>query len=473
MKPFLISIIVLWALMAGIITAAPAVANDMRAVNIEAEQKKAALLEKAQREESRARKEAEESRQRIVADKTRLVEAVQRLKNDNRQLESGNNAVAAEIQELHQREQAVSAEIEKMDAALNELLGLIRVNAKDMDAIVSQSPQSAVSSGRSEKLRAIIDQSAFPGMEKLEQMADMLFEEIRSSGEVRTYDGDIVDRSGRETVARILQLGHFTAAYQLPEETGFLLYSDTSQRFFALSKLPDFRDKHLLKQYMAGNAESVPIDISKGGALRQLTHRTNLWERIRSGGPLVWPILAIGVLALLIILERFFYLNRNNINADGLMHAIRRAVADNEWKACRTLCSPKHPKPIARVLAAGIEFRSAGREDMENVLQEAVLREIPKLERFLSTLGMLAAIAPLLGLLGTVTGMIATFDIISWFGTGNARAMAGGISEALITTQTGLFVAIPGLYMLNFLNRRATALKHRISSLGIYLKRYL
>ena len=95
------------------------------------------------------------------------------------------------------------------------------------------------------------------------------------------------------------------------------------------------------------------------------------------------------------------------------------------------------------------------------------------LNRHLWLIAVLAALAPLMGLLGTVTGMIATFDVISIFGTGNAKAMAGGISEALITTQTGLLVAIPGLYMSGFLSRRAESLKQRISAVGIFLRRHV
>ena len=100
-------------------------------------------------------------------------------------------------------------------------------------------------------------------------------------------------------------------------------------------------------------------------------------------------------------------------------------------------------------------------------------RRHTSLDRHLAVIGVLATVAPLLGLLGTVLGMIATFDIIAIFGTGNAKAMAGGISQALITTQTGLLVAIPGLYMRSFLARRAENLKHRIASMGIYLQRYV
>jgi len=95
------------------------------------------------------------------------------------------------------------------------------------------------------------------------------------------------------------------------------------------------------------------------------------------------------------------------------------------------------------------------------------------MDRYLSIIGVLAAMAPLLGLLGTVTGMMATFDVISMFGTGNARAMAGGISEALVTTQTGLLVAIPGLYMHGFLVKRSEKLKLLTASTGIYLQRFV
>ena len=107
------------------------------------------------------------------------------------------------------------------------------------------------------------------------------------------------------------------------------------------------------------------------------------------------------------------------------------------------------------------------------ILDETVVSLVSSLNRYLAAIGVLAGISPLLGLLGTVVGMVNTFDIISIFGTGNAKAMAGGISQALITTQTGLLIAIPGMYMHNFISRRADVLKHRISSVGIYLKRYV
>jgi len=113
-------------------------------------------------------------------------------------------------------------------------------------------------------------------------------------------------------------------------------------------------------------------------------------------------------------------------------------------------------------LTAGLECCHLGREIMENSLQEAILKEIPPLERFLSTLGMLAAIAPLLGLLGTVTGMIDTFFVITQHGTGDPRLMSDGISVALVTTMLGLYVAIPIMLVHTLLSR---AVDNRIAQM--------
>jgi biopolymer transport protein ExbB len=134
-----------------------------------------------------------------------------------------------------------------------------------------------------------------------------------------------------------------------------------------------------------------------------------------------------------------------------MIHLIENAVSNGQWEEAESICRRPGDKPLARILLAGLGARSMGREEMENALQEAILSEIPAMERFLSALGMLAAIAPLLGLLGTVTGMINTFHVITLHGTGDPRLMSGGISEALVTTMLGLSAAIPLLMAHNLL----------------------
>jgi biopolymer transport protein ExbB len=291
-------------------------------------------------------------------------------------------------------------------------------------------------------------------MAEIRQMAELIWDAIGKSGEVRMVKGTIINRSGEKVQTDILLLGNFTAAYRLEGETGFLNYLDKTHNFHALTKLPPRRMQKKLKAYMAGQSDDVPIDISRGGALRQLTHQLSLVEQISKGGPIVWPILMIFVVAVLIIIERSIFFIRKRIDADIFMSRLNDLIRYGKWEECAGICEKNKSNPLAKVLMAGVEFCDMDRMDMENALQEAILREVPQLERFLSTLGMLASIAPLLGLLGTVTGMINTFHIITYYGAGDPRMMSGGISEALVTTMLGLSVAVPILICHTLLNRK-------------------
>jgi biopolymer transport protein ExbB len=296
-------------------------------------------------------------------------------------------------------------------------------------------------------------------MDHIRRLGELLVEEIARSGEVRLIqEGPFISRDGREASGELLLLGNFTAFYRRAGETGFLLFSDKSRRFFSLSRLPEKHWQKKVQAYMDGRSEDVLIDISRGAALRQYTQRPRLAEQLRRGGPIVWPIVFIGLLALVIILERIVSLQRKSVDSDRFMARLIELVSEGQWAEARRLCARYPRKALPRVLQAGIDFHGAPREDLENGLQEAILSEIPTIERFLSTLGMLAAIAPLLGLLGTVTGMINTFQAITFFGTGNPRVMSGGISEALITTMLGLAVAIPIMLAHSLLSRKVEKL---------------
>ncbi|MCD6526157.1 MAG: MotA/TolQ/ExbB proton channel family protein [Desulfuromonas sp.] len=180
----------------------------------------------------------------------------------------------------------------------------------------------------------------------------------------------------------------------------------------------------------------------------------------------MWPLVAVSLLMWALIIQRLLCLkglyDHNMAEAQAIDYARRGVLPPAEYAG------------ITSRLVSEFVSRKSGYPQLDgHVVDEALLTVAARLERGLTLIGVLAAIAPLLGLLGTVVGMITTFDSIALFGTGNARAMAGGISEALVTTQTGLLIAIPGLYMRNFLQRRAENLKQRLSSLGLCLKREL
>ncbi len=171
---------------------------------------------------------------------------------------------------------------------------------------------------------------------------------------------------------------------------------------------------------------------------------------------MVWPILLIAVVALVIVVVKALVLQRVHGNTDRLMGEVNERAAAGDWAACDQLVAREESRrnPVVTVLRAGLEARGDDRETLESSLQEAILRELPGITKGIAMLAVLGAVAPLLGLLGTVTGMIDTFRVITLFGTGDPRLMSGGISEALITTELGLAVAIPIMLLHTWLSRR-------------------
>jgi biopolymer transport protein ExbB len=431
----------------------PLYGRDMRELQVRSQQAKEALMQKAVEELKAAEQEAAESRDRIINDKSALKTVIAKLKVQNRQLQQEVEKLTVEHRALDEKEKILSRKLDETDSVVRELVGVIRVNAKDLSVLMNENLQTALAGKTSDFLEAIAGQSKFPGMTDIRKMTQTLFDQIKMSGEVMLKKGNIVNRAGREVEADILGLGCFTAAYRLGREVGFLNYSDSGQKLYALSRLPSGRLQKQISRYMEGQDEAVPVDISRGAALRQLTHELSLWQQIPKGGPIVWPILAILGLGIAIVIERVIFLLRRRFNADSVIDKIDALAGHQDWDACQKACVPYAEKSVVRVVKAGLDCCHLAREEMENALQEAILKEIPSMERYLSTLGMLAAIAPLLGLLGTVTGMIDTFHVITQHGTGDPRMMSGGISVALVTTMLGLSVAIPIMFAHTLLSR--------------------
>ncbi len=168
-------------------------------------------------------------------------------------------------------------------------------------------------------------------------------------------------------------------------------------------------------------------------------------------------IIACSVAAIAICIERFFVLNPKRISPPHLLATVWKQLKAGEFDATR-LRALRESSPLGRILAAGLGNAHHGRDVMKESIEEAAGHVVHDLERYLNSLGTIAAIAPLLGLLGTVVGMIKVFAEIMTQGTGNASALAGGISEALITTAAGLCVAIPALVMHRYFTGRIDAI---------------
>ncbi|MEA1921645.1 MAG: MotA/TolQ/ExbB proton channel family protein [Pseudomonadota bacterium] len=178
-----------------------------------------------------------------------------------------------------------------------------------------------------------------------------------------------------------------------------------------------------------------------------------MYQFVMKGGYLMYPIMFCSVLTLAIFFERLFALRRSRVIPDKFIIEVSDLVRQARMEDALTQCRLNNSS-IARVLMAGISRHNKSRQQVKEAIEDVGRLEAATLERFLTILGTIAGIAPLLGLLGTVTGMIKAFTVISNAGIGNPQMLAGGISEALITTAAGLTVAIPAFVFYKFLRSR-------------------
>ncbi|HHI76634.1 MAG TPA: MotA/TolQ/ExbB proton channel family protein [Gammaproteobacteria bacterium] len=182
-----------------------------------------------------------------------------------------------------------------------------------------------------------------------------------------------------------------------------------------------------------------------------------MFELVKAGGLLMWPIIACSVIAMAIVVERLWALRVRRVIPENLVARIWQLHQKGKLTTAH-IATIRDSSPLGRVLAAGLLNREHPREVMKEAIEEEGRQVVHELERYLNTLGTIAAIAPLLGLLGTVIGMIKVFAAITTAGVGNPAVLAGGISEALITTAAGLSVAIPALIFHRYLSGRVDQL---------------
>jgi len=178
-----------------------------------------------------------------------------------------------------------------------------------------------------------------------------------------------------------------------------------------------------------------------------------VFELLKAGGWLIIPILLCSLVALTIIVERFLSLNPRKVAPPDLLAQVWTWIKNNQLDAAK-IKQLRQSSPLGQILATGLSNSRHGREVMKESIEESASHVVHDMERYLNALGTIAVISPLLGLLGTVVGMIQVFSQLMLQGTGNASAFAGGISQALITTAVGLCVAIPAMVMYRYFNRR-------------------
>jgi biopolymer transport protein ExbB len=384
--------------------------------------------------ENRFLENRNEQQQLLRQARQELAQAQQRAERVRREFDAGQ----AEIRQLKERLQEATGELGRMYAAA-------RTTAGDLRTASERSMITAQRTDRLESLSAIADNPALPTLEQLEDLWFLLTQDMADSGRVVRFEAEITDILGNRQPASIIRIGGFTAFtadgyLTLPAggTTAQLLPRQPSRAYTRAAARAHAAD--------AGEVVSVMVDPSRGLLLEIESEKPRLMERIDQGGVVGYTILGIGAVGALLALYQLIFLGR-----------VGRGVSAQ----LRQTGSPRDDNPLGRVLGA-VQGPDVANEDdaelLELRLSEAVVRETPPLERFQSLLKLFVAVAPLLGLLGTVTGMILTFQAITVFGTGDPKLMAQGISQALITTVLGLCVAIPLLFVNSVLATRSRAL---------------
>ena len=254
------------------------------------------------------------------------------------------------------------------------------------------------------------------------------------------FNAPVIDGQGNKQQLEAVRIGPFSAF----SEQGYLSYKAGEQAFELLPRQPGVVKAAMNWKNNTDSLAVLPVDPTRGTLVEQLQLEPSFWQRLQHGGLVGWVIVALGIFGLLLAAVRLLQLQ-----------LITRSVQ----KQMNQLTKPTNDNPLGRVLGAlGDKPAEQDLETLELKLDEAVMQETPRLERSQGLLKLLAAVAPLLGLLGTVTGMIITFQAITQSGGGDSRLMADGISQALVTTVQGLVVAIPLLFLHSILAARSKGL---------------
>jgi biopolymer transport protein ExbB len=308
---------------------------------------------------------------------------------------------------------------------LGELFGVVRQVATDLSGQIWDSLTSSELGPRKELLERLGRSTELPSTDDLEKLWFELQREIVEQGKISRYTATVLTTEGNTAEREVIRAGPFSAI----SGGRYLLWDSREQQLSELNRQPPSRylDTVPVFEKTAAGLGRLAVDPSRGALLNALIDTPSRTERIQQGGYVGYVIIGLGILAVLVGLVRW-----------AVIAVTSRKVASQRKR------DRAHPgNPLGRVLGVYEANQQLDAETLELKLDEVVLRESAKLERFLWLVKTVSVVAPLLGLLGTVTGMIQTFQAITLFGAGDPKMMAGGISEALVTTMLGLTMAIP------------------------------
>ena len=391
--------------------------------------------------------QSEQNKQREQEFAARQNEQVQMLKNTQakrNQMLSESERLETQFEENEIKLANLTDTLSKRMGSLKELFGVLQQVAGDSSNKFATSVVSAQLPGRStfmdELAQKMGSTSKLASIEDIEKVWFELQREMTEQGKVSRFSTDVIVDGGNKVQKEVVRVG----AFNLISDGQYLEYTPATNTISQLTRQPSSRFTATAADLQQASTGVVPfaLDPTGGSILGLLVQAPDTSEQVHQGGAVGYVILGVGLLALLIALERF-------VSLMLMGGKIRRQLKDD---------TARDDNPLGRVMKVKDQYPNVAYDTLELKLSEAILREMPKITRNLTLIKIISVVAPLLGLLGTVTGMINTFQAITLFGTGDPKLMAGGISQALVTTVLGLVVAIPTVFLYTLLNTRSKGL---------------
>lgn len=326
-----------------------------------------------------------------------------------------------------------SGDLTELFTVAKQVAGDLKVNL-DSSLISAQFPQ------RSILLNEIANSKRVPTIDQLEALWITLQQEMTESGKIVYFTTEVLNTAGAPQQSKVIRIGNFNAF----ANGQYLRYLPKTGKLVTLPRQPEGSYLGMAENMaeMSTGQVDIGIDPTRGVILSMLIQAPDSVERIKQGGIIGYIILVMGGIGFIYALFKLITLT---LTAKKMTQQIDQEIANDD-------------NPLGRIFIATQKNDTLDVDNLELLLDEAITREIPALEKGLPMIKLLAAVAPLLGLLGTVTGMIATFQSISLFGTGDPKLMANGISQALVTTMLGLCIAIPLLFLHSLVAARSRTL---------------
>ena len=398
------------------------------------------LLESVKNATAIAEAEMRDREQRFIDERERRAEMLEQARARRIAAEAEADRLRAAFERGEDELAELETSLDEQSGDLSEVFSVVHSVAGDVGPMVEGSLVSAQVQDRLPLVDQLADKDVLPTAEAMRSLWLLLLEEINESGKTAQFESTVITAGGEESEQIVTRIG----AFNVLSNGQYLRYLPESGRLLALARQPEGTQAGETLAFENGEEPlmTIPIDPSRGSILSLVVQRASLLERIEQGGLIGYVILVIGFVGIVLGIERF-------VVVTIAQRKQKRALEDESF-------SSKSAVVEMREVVSDPDY-GGNVEALSAKLDEIVATAAQSLNRGLPTLSIFAAVSPLLGLLGTVTGMIETFQVITLFGAGDPRMMSGGISQALITTQLGLAVAIPLLLIHSFVQGRANA----------------